>query len=216
MKKEKNSAYVLITFIIVVILCVLGYFYLVKRNDESGVTIQAVSKDAKEVKGLNEMLSEATFVNGQKEIELEDFDGTMNISVKIENQTIVIRALDKSVNVTKIKDPVSISTFLVGGEDSLPVDVYVLNKEGKLYHIYFFVGTSDDKDVHVVEFALPDVESYSTNVKDIENHEMWTNFVVAKTKDGKYYTDYDFLDDEEYTFRRIYDSCPYFRLFKGF
>ncbi len=204
MEENKNSVVILAVSIVVLLLCITAYIFLKNKNNTIDVNIQAVSNDTKEIEGLNELLSKAKFVNNQKEeIIKEDFDDNINISVKIENQTIAIRALNRSINVTSIENPISVSTFFVGGEDSLPVDIYVLNKNDKLYHISFSATDFEKTEVKILEFAISDVESYSTNVKDIENHEEWLNFVVAKTKDGKYYTDYNFGGDTEYTFREI-------------
>ncbi len=204
---EKNSAVVLAVFIVVVLLCIGAYLLLKNKNNKvtEDANIQALSKDIVEVENLDEIVSKSKFVSDQKEVKLdEDFGEGHNILVKIEDQTIAIRTAKRSVNVTSIKDPVAVGTFYVGGEDSLPVDVYVLNKENKLYHIKFYAADFErDQTVKVVQFALSDVESFSTAVVDLENHEMWTNFVVAKTKDGKYYTDYHFNKDSEYTFRQI-------------
>ncbi|MBQ6284976.1 MAG: hypothetical protein IJK67_01510 [Bacilli bacterium] len=205
-ENNKNSVIVLAVSIIIVLLCIGAYIFL-KKDKPVSVNIQAISKDTKEVDGLNTLLSKAKFVNDQKEEMIkEDFSDKINISVKIENQTIVIRTLNRNVNITSIKDPISVSTFYVGGVDGLPVDVYVLNKEGKLYHINFLADDPEYKDVEVIQFAVSDVESYSTNVRDIEEQEEWSNFVVAKTKEGKYYTNYMFKGDDEYTFREIINT----------
>ncbi len=203
--KQKNNTYVLVTVFFVIVLCVLAYFYLKKNNNsEMKIWIQAQSKEIKKVKGLDEIIKDVKFINNQEEdIITEDFSEDINVSVKIENNAIAIRTKGKSVNVTSIKNPVSVSTFYVGGEDSLFVDVYVLNKDKQLYHIGFASADFAFDGVKVTLLALPDIESYSTNVRMLDDRENASNFVLAKGVDGKYYTDYEFENDTEYTLREI-------------
>jgi hypothetical protein len=203
--KQKNNTYVLVTVFFVIVLCVLAYFYLRKNNNpEAKIWVQAKSKEIKKVDGLDEIIKDVKFINNQEEdIITEDFSEDINVSVKIENNAIAIRTKGKSVNVTSIKNPVSVSTFYVGGEDSLFVDVYVLNKDKQLYHIGFASADFAFDGVKVTLLALPDIESYSTNVRMLDDRENASNFVLAKGVDGKYYTDYEFENDTEYTLREI-------------
>ena len=203
--KQKNNTYVLVTVFFVIVLCVLAYFYLRNNNNpETKIWVQAKSKEIKKVDGLDEIIKDVKFINNQEEdIITEDFSEDINVSVKIENNTIAIKTQGKSVNVTSIKNPVSVSTFYVGGEDSLFVDVYVLNKDKQLYHIGFASAEFAFDGVKVTLLALPEIESYSTNVRMLDNRENSINFVLAKGVDGKYYTDYEFEDDTEYTLREV-------------
>ncbi len=196
---KKNNTYVLVTVFVVIVLCVISYFYLKSReNNEANIILQAQSKDTKVIENLEEILSKAKFVNNQKEDVIDGDFSNSNMAVKIENDTIVIRVLDKSVNITSIKKPVSVSTFYVSGDDGIDADVYVLNEKKDMYHIII----NNDK-TKIILFALPDIESYSTNVKMLDNREDAINFVVAKGTNGLYYTDYKFVDDSEYTLREI-------------
>lgn len=205
-RNRKNNTFVLVVLIVVITLCIIAYFYLKKSNDNGlTVNIQAVSNDTKQVYKLNDILKDAEFISDKKEYILTDQEST-NISAKIVDNKIIVNTNDKQYEIKSIKNPVSVATFFVKGEDSLTVDLYVLDNTKSLYHVTFDTADFIENKIKTYKFALNNVSSYSVNVNDLDERDVSINFVVVKTSDGKYYTDYEFNDDREYTFRQIVNT----------
>ena len=118
--------------------------------------------------------------------------------IKIVDDKVNIITGNAKIKIDSIKNPISVS--LISNYSYTETDgfAYVLNDEGKLYRIFYSTdkgenASHDTMYSSVKEYGLPKVESYTINAGYLGDYEDNSFFVIAKTFDNKYYTDFFFI-----------------------
>ncbi len=203
-KEEKNKKLIICLIGVFVVACVfcLLYFnnnkekYVYSNNDnfkEFSYNIK-LSDYIYEITYLDSRIKAAKFVNDQKEDKTEK----NNHTIKIVDNIINVQTKNALIKINSIKNPVSVSFVSNYPYAENNGYAYVLNSEGELFRVYY--DTAQGKNAahdtmisYIDKYELPKIESYSVNVESLNGDKDIDFYVVAKTNDGKYYTDYFFV-----------------------
>lgn len=197
--KSKVKLYLVIV-ISILVLVGLGYFIYnkVANSYKEYLDTIEISGDAHKITNLSLRLESATFLNNQTEETVYKGPNKYKHTIKIVNNKVVIITENNKIEIESINNPVSVSLISNYSYSETDGIAYVLNDEGKIYRILYSTDQSKNASrdymySDVTEYELPKVESYTINAGYLGDYESNSFFVIAKTYDNKYYTDYFFV-----------------------
>ncbi len=129
-----------------------------------------------------------------------------NLSANTRYPSIIAKNKNTKYTIKSISNPVAVLYSDNDGSDGGFINAYIFDNKKNLYYASFSTKNSEDKENHdlkIYKFNVNNIVSY-TLIKATSKDEMLTevedvyvpcNYVIFKTKDGKYYTDYSFDKD---------------------
>lgn len=155
---------------------------------------------------LNTIISKSKFISS-------------NLSANTRYPSITAKNKNTKYTIKSISNPVAILYSDNDNSDSGFINAYIFDNKKNLYYASFSTKNSEDKENHdlkIYKFNVNNIVSY-TLIKAKSKDEMLTevedvyvpyNYVIFKTKDGKYYTDYywDKRDVNKYLRQVVQDS----------
>ena len=138
---------------------------------------------SKTVKDLSSIINNSTFIASN----LVDNETEYEMSAKVSGKNIIIDGTDKIYTLENISGVKAIKLSIQSAADLYPIQLYVLTKDS-FYNILIY----EDNSSVINKYNISNIESFVMNPKRLDSTEVWRNFVIIKTKDNKYYTDYHF------------------------
>ena len=188
-------------------------FIRLSLKDSIICKVLSVEEGTTNVVDLNKIIENFEFVKANTEFTSELITAKITASgiiVKIDNETLgVDNSTDESGNIIDktsfviddVKNVVAVQASVSEGEGNRTC-VYMLNSSNHFYQSVFYAGPDNNHDVATYKYDITGVESFLVmNTPLVNGAEGELKYVLVKTADGKYYTDYPF--DETFTIREI-------------
>ncbi len=172
---------------------------VVQDNTDYGTSITSeisefkLDKSTLKSTNLNTIISTSKFISS-------------NLSANTRYPSITAKNKNTKYTIKSINNPVAILYSDNDNSDGGFINAYIFDNKKNLYYASFSTKNSEDKENHdlkIYKFNVNNIVSY-TLIKATSKDEMLTevedvyvpcNYVIFKTKDGKYYTDYSFDKD---------------------
>ena len=212
--KNKSVIYVLCALLSITL--VLGVVGLANKNNGNGesdtptpvnnnyIPIEFKGEE-KAIESLESKLDAFDFTKANKEFKSSGIRAYIeNNLVKVDVQKSAIPlAGDNTPDVVTytiddIKNPVGVQAHISKLEGNR-INVYTIDESGSLYLSTFNADPNYYNDrLDTYEFKIDFVTSFVSLMVPIDDaKEVYFNYVVFKTNDGSYYTDYQFGEEEE-------------------
>lgn len=218
-----NNKKLIITLSTVVFVLIIGIIFLVifskkepNDNDEKKLTPAPIVEpieieDDEELEEVTLKITNKTYsANSKKTVsnfktlikdldfstkESESMDDEFDLYAAIEDGVITVDNGHKLYKIDSIKNPVNIKVSALSAADTYPIELYVLTKENKLYNVLIY----EDDHATINQYNISNIQNFASSIElRLDNTEEWRNFIIIKTTNGKYYTDYHFTSSEKY------------------
>ena len=205
MGNKKITTLLSILFIITFALGVVGYMNRDNGSTNNGGTptnpqfkTLAFNDKLAEVATLNEKLSSYEFVRGYNTSDTEYILASINgstITYKISKDAFNDETITEDVTYTlnDISLAVAIQARVNIHEEGVLVKSYVLDEANRLYCVKFLANPKNHSGFDITEYTVGNI--YSMAEFDAPLFDEFTNediYVIFKTNEGDYYTDYKF------------------------
>ncbi len=145
----------------------------------------------KTVSNFKTLIKDLNFNNKETEAMDDEFD----LYAAIEDGVIIVDNGHKLYKIDSIKNPVHLMISALSAADTYPIELYVLTKENKLYNVLIY----EDDHATINQYNISNIQNFASSIElRLDSTEEWRNFIVIKTTNGKYYTDYHFTSSEKY------------------
>lgn len=168
-------------------------------NEETGLdpvivnltstTVTYSIHSTKYLSNLYDILNNANFISSNT----DDTEDEFGMYAKIREDDILVDLGETVFLLNDIKNAKAIKISLLSAADLYPIQLYVLTKDNTLYNVLI----NEDETCTINKYNIS-VENFSMNPHKLDNTEWWRNFVIIRTTDGRYITDYQFSETEDY------------------
>jgi hypothetical protein len=141
------------------------------------------------INNLDTIIKNAQFISNNTEDSIED-----NISAKITDNNIIIDSGDIVYILDSIESAKAIKVSYLSDADIYPIQAYILTDNNELYNLLIY----EDESSTINKYNINNIISFTMNADYLDNTEWSRNFIIIKTTDNKYYTDYQFSETREY------------------
>ena len=116
----------------------------------------------------------------------------VEISDEITNEDGTTTTDTRNYDVSDVTSPVAVHVQVSDNEEK-SIRVYILNAQGNFYCAMLNGNTANYSGVTIFQYNIPNIESFvSLNVPLKEDGQVSNGYVIIKTTEGKYFTDYNF------------------------
>ncbi len=199
MKKDARLFSILILIMFIVTGCNKKPVNEPVKPEEPKEVVMSVSNDTKEVDCFNDFVAALTYtydlelnVYNSLTAQIKD-DGVIVAKFSAENEGD--KEVTRQITLKEKPNGIAITYDYKTGIGY----IYVLTKSYKVY----LVELTRTSDIKIVRYDVNNVEGIISMNLDLEEKKNFQPFVLIKTKDNKYYTDYKFLTDTEKVLREV-------------
>lgn len=159
-----------------------------------------ISETKFEIEDLNSFLSSFDFVKSNKE------NKSKRVLAKIEEGQIYVEIEKESVDDSQETNPDPTVILIdhitnpecvlvkMSNEDENIIKLYVLDSKQSVYFINLNMNPSSPMGMETYEYKVPNASSIAISNVPLANNRT-SHYVIIKTTDNKYYTDYKFSED---------------------
>ena len=214
----KNKLVIIILGVLFIISLILGIIGLLNKgikpnkplpqNDK--VKIIEFNNEVRDVVGLRDKIANYEFVKANRDFSSSYLNLTIDgNNIKIDVQKSGIRNADESVSeiitytIKDIENPVAVQAQM-SSEEGNTIHVYTLDSYGRMYLSILDADPSFYNEITTYVFNIDNVISFISLTVPLRGEvEIKQNYVIFRTEDNLYYSDYKFEESDDIMLTRV-------------
>ena len=189
-----------------------------KPVSENAVVVEYTG-EAKTLENLESFVGGYEFVKANKENVYGDVRAYIdNGAVKVEvsssvtNEDGTTTTDMQNYDITDVTNPVAVHVQALGNEENL-VKVYILDSQNRLFCATFNGNKDSYTGISLYHYNIANIESFVSLNIPLPGSEQAdalrvAGYVIIKTTDGKYYTDYNYTNSESVVLTELSATAP--------